>query len=128
MYREEVGTEKELEQQRKKYASDPKVKERKKKYYDENQKKPKEMERRKRDLEEGARRAKSSVFHHADSLRNANKSFQWITDCFQHFFETFSDVENKQRSRFLIWKGTSGKNMSTMKLKLMKWKKGQMKL
>ena len=101
LYREEVGTGKELEQQRKKYASDPKVKERKKKYYDENQKKPKEMERRKRDLEEGARRAKSSVFHHADSLRNANKSFQWITDCFQHFFETFSDVENQTKAKIL---------------------------
>ena len=32
LYREDVGTEKELEQQRKRYASDPKVKERKKKY------------------------------------------------------------------------------------------------
>ena len=101
LYREDVGTEKELEQQRKKYASNPKVKEKKKKYYDENQKKPKEMERRKRDLEEGARLAKSSELYHADSLRNANKSFQWITDCFQHFFETFTDIENQTKAKIL---------------------------
>ena len=101
LYREDVGTEKELEQQRKRYASDPKVKERKKKYYDKNHKKPKEMEKRKKNLEEGARRAKESVIHHEKSLRFENTSFQWIIDCFRHLFETFSDIDNQTKDKLL---------------------------
>ena len=97
MYREDVGTEKELEQKRKKYASDPKVKERKKKYYYEKYRKPREMEKRKRDLEEGARRAKESVIYHEKSLRSENKTFQWILEgesqnlrLINHHFTTLS--------------------------------------
>ena len=59
------------------------------------------MEKRKRDHEEGARRAKESVIHHEKSLRFENTSFQWIIDCFRHLFETFSDIDNQTKDKLL---------------------------
>ena len=100
-YREKVGTEKELEQQRKKYMSDPKVKERKKKCYEEDrekQKKPREMERRKRGL-------KKTAITIEKRLRDENKmcleSRNWIHGFFMHLFETFKEVSIQTKDNII---------------------------
>ena len=58
-YRREEGIEKELEQQRKKYASDPKVKERKKKH---------------QEMERNIRQVKDHVICKEKEARNANRT------------------------------------------------------
>ena len=103
-YREVEGTKKELEQQRKKYASDQKVKERKRKYYQEgieNQRLfeyEQEMERRKKKVKRIARTAE-------DGARYENKmrfdSNEWIHDFFMHFFETFKDVSVQTKHKII---------------------------
>ena len=92
-YRREEGIEKELEQQRKKYASDPKVKERKKKY---------------QDMERNIRQVKEHVICKEKEARNANRTHfdynEWIHDFFMHFFETFKEMCNQTKDRIITLK------------------------
>ena len=88
-YRHIEGTEKELDQQRKRYASNPDVREKKRKQYEEDKKnqlilqEEQEKQWRKND-------AKRSVDYFEERYRQSNqqsyKCFRWFTD----FFETFS--------------------------------------
>ena len=91
----ENGTEKELEQQRNRYASNPEVREKKSQYYEEDKKKQaallkeKEKQWRKND-------GKKSVSSSEDLLRYKNdqkyKTFKWICEFLEHFLETFKEV------------------------------------
>ena len=87
-YRREEGIEKELEQQRKKYASDPKVKERKKK---------------RQEMERNIRQVKDHVICKEKEARNENRTHfdynEWIHDFFMHFFETFKEVCNQTKGQ-----------------------------
>ena len=92
------------EQRKKEYASNPKKKEEKKQYY---QKVKKIIEIRKEEREKELKKeaSKRSVLNFESAYRYDNKrkyeSFQWISNCLRHFFETFTDVDNQTKNKLI---------------------------
>ena len=92
------------EQRKKEYASNPKKKEEKNQYY-QKVKKIIEIRRQEREKELEKEEAKRSPLHFENAYRYDNKekyeSFQWISDCLRHFFETFTDVDNQTKNKLI---------------------------
>ena len=92
------------EQRKKEYASNPKKKEDKKQYY-QKVKKIIEIRRQEREKELKKEEAKRGVLCFENAYRYDNKrkyeSFQWISDCLRHFFETFTDVDNQTKDKLI---------------------------
>ena len=93
--RKRNGTKEELEKQRKSYALNPEIRQKKKEHYEEDKKNQKILQlekEKKRQKEE----AEKMVVHFEGQYRKNNdvkyKGFQWIVDFLQHFYETFKFV------------------------------------
>ena len=89
-HRKEFGTKKELEQQRKRYTSEPKVRENKKFHYKEDTKRRKNLELVEKHQENCQRLAKIS--------RERNlKGLKWLQDSFEKVFKEFKNLNNETK-------------------------------
>ena len=95
-----------MERQREAYASNPQKREEKRKR-NEKAKKNQEMFRQEQKKEWRKKDAKQTVLCFENSMRLNNKmryesNFEWISDCFKHFFETFKDIDDKTKNKLII--------------------------
>ena len=107
IYREENGTKEELQKQREKYSSDPDLKEKKSKQAQERYKIRKQEEKVqdiKRKKESSRREAIEMIDYQLERYKNRN-SFEyssrpdWLSKCFEHFHETYPDVDVKTKEK-----------------------------
>ena len=92
IHREEFGIKKELEQQRKRYTSDPKVREKKKNQYEKHTK-----NRRNWELVE---QHKTNCHRLEKIARERNsKGLKWLQDSFEKIFEEFKNFNNEGKEK-----------------------------
>ena len=84
-----------MEQQRKRYASDPKVREKKKIYYEKEMKKQKNLELVEKHKENCRRLEKIARERNSEGLK-------WLQDSFEKVFKEFKNVSNETKERIII--------------------------
>ena len=95
LYREKNGVENELQVQKEKYNSDPKLRERKKIEYKKRKEESKVLELKEK--KEYFRKSEiESVIYDIDRLKNSNSTYsckkKWLIKCFDHYFNPFSTM------------------------------------